>query len=129
MDWHPSPRKVRQFALCLATLLLLAAWFAPAAGWFRWAALAAGFVVLCSWIWPASVRPLYVALLLLALPIGLVVGEVALVTVWASVFVTMGYLFRWMKRDALQRSLDRQAVSYWEASPPEPKKRSYLRRY
>ena len=94
-----------------------------------WAGLGAGVVVLCSWFAPSLISPLYVALTLVTLPIGLIVGEAALVAIYIGVFLPIGILFRLMGRDALQRTIDRSAVSYWEESRGEQPKKSYLRRY
>ena len=128
IDWQPSARKVRQFAACLATLVVCIAWL-TGSSYLIWAGLVAGLVVVSSWLAPALIKPLYVALMLVTLPIGLVVGEAALIAIYVGVFLPIGMLFRWMRRDALQRTIDRSAVSYWEESRDEQPKKSYLRRY
>lgn len=104
------------------------AWFAGGT-YLPWAGIVAGLVVLGSWFAPSLVKPLYVALMLVTLPIGLLVGEAALMAIYVGVFLPIGILFRLMRRDALQRTIDRSAVSYWEDGRDEPPKKSYLRRY
>lgn len=89
----------------------------------------ASLLLLISWLQPAWLRPVYVVITLITLPLGLVIGEIALLVIYFAVFLPIGWLFRLMQRDALQRQLDRHAESYWQACREEPPKRSYLRRY
>lgn len=126
IDWQPAPRKVRQFAICLALLLVVVGWYgAPLAIVITTASL----ILLISWLQPAWLRPVYVVTTLITLPLGLVIGEIALLLIYFGVFLPIGWLFRLMQRDALQRQLDRHAESYWQECRDEPPKRSYLRRY
>ncbi len=58
------------------------------------------------------------------------VGEAALIAIYLGVFLPIGLLFRWLGRDALQRTPSiANAVSYWDECRAEPTKKSYLRRY
>lgn len=126
IDWHPSHRKLRQFAFFLAILLIVMAWFR---GYVWQAGLAGGLVMAVSWLWPAALWPVYGVVTLVTVPFGMVIGELALLFIYCGVFLPIGLLFRAMNRDALQRKLDRDAVSYWVECRPEPEKKSYLRRY
>lgn len=126
IDWRPSSVKLRQFALCLAVVLIVVAWY-RGPGWPL--CIAAVLIGMLSLLWPKLLRPVYVLVTMLTLPLGMVIGELALLFIYALVFVPIGLLFRLMKRDALHRELDRDGVSYWEECPAEPPKKSYLRRY
>lgn len=129
IDWHPSPRKVRQFAACAAVFLVVIASYAGGMSNWLWGGIIGGAVILGSWLKPAVIRPVYVAMMLVTLPIGMVLGEVALLSIFLLVFLPIGLMFRLLKRDALKRTIDRSAVSYWETCDGQPAKRSYLRRY
>ncbi len=86
-------------------------------------------LIAASWFTPGALRPLYALVSMLTMPIGLVIGELALFAIFVGVFVPIGWLFACSKRDRLQRKLERQRLSYWEAADAEPSQRSYLRRY
>ena len=51
---------------------------------------------------------------IITLPIGLVVGELAMLVVYFGVFLPIGLCFRLSKRDALQRSVRVETASYWQ---------------
>ncbi len=127
ITWQPTARHLRQFAACLVVLLLASAW--TMRDW-QWPLLIGALVVsLLGWLVPRVLTVVYVPLMLVTFPIGLVVGELALLVIYCGVFLPIGLLFRMLGRDALRRKLERDAVSYWETREPEPSKRSYLRRY
>lgn len=126
IDWNPSPRKLRQFAFCLALFSIVVAWY-QGASWPL--AVVVSFVLAISFLWPAVLKPVFLAISLVTLPLGFLFGELALLLIYFGVFLPIGCLFRIIKRDALQRQLRRDALSYWEVRPAEPAKKSYLRRY
>jgi hypothetical protein len=71
---------------------------------------------------PKALKPLFVALSLAATPIGIVIGEVAMLLVYFGVFLPIGLLFRLKGRDALERNIDRSAKSYFrpKRQPADP---------
>lgn len=119
INWKPTDRQLRQFGGIALVLL-------PALGWYRWywsggsADVAvgsgiAGLVIFAlSWRAPRVIAPLFVGLTIVTIPIGLVVGEVALLCLYWLLFVPTGLVFRLMGRDALERRIDRSASSYWQ---------------
>jgi len=128
MNWNPTPRQLRQFA----ALGLVAA---PLAGWLwglSWTAIGilAGLgaaVAMVGVTVPRAIKPLFVGLSLLALPVGLVVGEVALLGIYFLVFVPIGLCFRAMRRDALQTRFDQKEPSYWRPKAAPKSVASYYR--
>ncbi len=126
IDWQPSDRKCRQFAAGLVVVLMLGIWLSILPGAVLYTV---PIIVAISWLLPRALVPLYIAVTVVTLPIGMVLGEVALIAIYFVVFVPIGCLFRLMKRDALQRTIDRSRLSYWEECAPEREKRDYLRRY
>ncbi len=130
MNWNPTDRQLRQFGVI--TLVAL-----PGLGWL-WGGspttigvLAAVGAVLAAvgLLFPQGLKPVFVGLSLLTSPIGIVVGEMAMILIYFSTFLPMAILFRLMKRDRLQRKLDRQAETYWQPKQQPAGPRSYYRQW
>ena len=66
-------------------------------------------------------------LTLLTLPIGLVVGEIILMTIYFLLFLPVSLVFRLIGRDALKRGIDRSAKTYWQSKPEPAGPESYFR--
>ncbi|MGE3855065.1 MAG: SxtJ family membrane protein [Planctomycetota bacterium] len=132
VDWNPEPRQLRAFALLwfplfaalVGTLLLWRAEQATAAV-IVWSLAAPS--VLVGLTRPALIRPLYVALLAVSLPIGFVVSYTVLAGVWCLVVTPIGLLLRLRGHDPMTRRLDRSATSYWVTMPPPPPAARYFR--
>ena len=130
INWSPTTRQLRQFGVLCAVLL-------PALGWF-WGAKATGIGVLfavgaliagAAYLKPQFVQPLFVGLIVLTAPIGMIVGEVALLVIYLAVFFPISLLFRLVRRDALQLKIDRDAETYWQTKSEPKDAASYYRRY
>jgi Saxitoxin biosynthesis operon protein SxtJ len=127
IDWKPSERHLRGFGTaCVAAFGGLGAWVmwrhsifgfslgpdaAQRVALVLWAVAAACGVL--RFVAPAWLRPLYVGLMALSLPIGLVMSHVVVGIVFFGVVTPIALLFRLMGRDPMQRKLDRQAPTYW----------------
>jgi hypothetical protein len=130
INWDPSTSQLRQFGVLCAFVL-------PLVGWL-WNIGESGLVVLLvigtiiamsSFFFPTATRYLFVGLTLAVAPIGMVVGEAAMLFLFLVVFLPIGLIFRLTGRDALRRSIDKGASTYWQ-SKQEPKRVSnYYRRY
>jgi hypothetical protein len=116
-QWHPDTKVLRQFAVVslfgFGTMAAVV-WRAHGAGWP--AALLAVFGVLVCVVGllrPSWIRPIYVALLAISLPIGWVVSSLLLRIFFYGVVTPIGLLFRALRRDPLQlrRPMSR---SYWQ---------------
>ncbi|MCA9084504.1 MAG: hypothetical protein KDA81_10640 [Planctomycetaceae bacterium] len=125
----PSDRQLRQFGCICAVALPGLVWF-----WTRDAAATQTAVLfgitiaVAGWVLPKLIRPLFVLLVLLTLPIGLIVGEILLLGVFLGVFLPMALLFRLMGRDALRRRKDNR-TSHWHDRPKPSGPGSYLRQW
>jgi len=130
MNWHPKARQLRQFAgLCAVAL--------PAIGWL-WGssgtvvgtlALLGLAVAVAGTLVPPVVKPLYLLLSLVAWPIGLVVGELAMLAIYGLVFVPIAVGFRLLGRDALRLRMDRARATHWETKRPAKNAASYYRQF
>ena len=128
INWKPTDRQLRQFgAICLVAL--------PVIGWF-WSAnitaigILAGVGLLLAvggWIWPQILKPIFLGLSLVATPIGMVVGELAMLFIYYAVFLPFGLVFRAIDRDALQMRVQRGSKTYWQPKKQATSAASYYR--
>ncbi|MCR9200753.1 MAG: hypothetical protein NXI04_19120 [Planctomycetaceae bacterium] len=130
LNIQPTSRQLRQFAVLCFVAFPLLTWLwtrqAPATGW---AAVVGGTVATAGWLQPAVVRPLFVLLTLITFPIGLVVGELAMLLVFALAFVPLAVLFRIIGRDSLQRRATADEKSFWQPRPSTRKLKDYFRQF
>lgn len=132
LDWRPDRKKLRRFGW-YATLVFGCAggWGLVGGGWGALdlggaaaSALGAAFVGLacvCGVLaiaHPPWLRPLFVGLTLLGLPVGWLVLNVALAVVYYGLMTPVALVFWALRRDPLARKLDRSASSYWVDRPP-----------
>ena len=119
-NWNPTEKDLNGFrwvALCVlpgvAALLHLwkgvpLSWCAgiAGAGMVTWAS---GFLSLTLTRW------IFVGLMAVTLPIGLVVSFVVMSIFFFGLLTPVGLVFRVMKRDILKRQFDPSASTYWQA--------------
>jgi len=133
LSFAPAPPTLRRFA---AVWLLL---FAALACWqgFRQqhvqialglAAVALGIGTL-GLVRPHLLRPLYVAVLIAAFPVGWTMSRVLLAGVFYGLFTPLGLLFRFFNRDQLCRRFRPKRSTYWTAKPAAADARSYFRQF
>jgi hypothetical protein len=142
LNLNPEPRTLRQFGFlaCAAFALLgaLALWrgglfgldfgaaLRPVAfGLFGLGALSA----LLSLVAPRANRPLWVALTLVAYPIGLVVSYLLMGFLFFGILTPVNLVFRLIGRDALRRGFDRDATTYWIERSGEVPLERYFRQF
>ncbi len=131
INWHPTDRQVRNFALTsLAALpLATAIWtrgYLPA---INYAVLMGGGLALLGTLWPRGLRPLLVAINVVTAPLALIVHDGVLSVAYFGLVVPVGLLFRFLGRDALQLKIDRKASTYWQPKKQPSDARSYFRRW
>lgn len=125
VEWKLGPEKLRQFGwICLGGFGLagLVVWWKS--GHLAWAALCWGFALILPVLGLIStrlLRPVYVVLMALALPIGFVVSHAVLGILYYGLFTPLGLFFRLKGRDALLRRIKPEAETYWiESDKPRP---------
>lgn len=82
-----------------------------------------------SWVAPRALRGLWVALSVVAFPIGWVVSHAVLAFLYFGILTPIGVVFRAAGRDVLARRYDRSAPTYWIRRPPPPEPRRYYRQF
>ena len=82
-----------------------------------------------AWRKPQLIRPLFVGLMVIAAPIGMVMGELSMLSIYFCIFLPIGLVFRMLRRDPLQRKIDRTTDSYWQLKTEPKDVASYYRRF
>ena len=127
-NWNPSSRQLRQFGgLCLVALPLLGWLWSGSSAVITTLAVIGLLIAVAGWVYPKAIAPLFIGLMLITAPIGMVVGEVAMFLIYMTVFLPIGIIFRITKRDRLRLNLDRQATSYWQPKRKASSVASYYR--
>ena len=125
---NPTDRQLRQFGAMLLFALPLVGWLWGASGTILAALALAGLLLaVAGMVLPKLMWPLFVALMAIAMPIGLVVGEMSMIAIYFGVFLPMGLAFRVMGRDALNLKRDCNTRSYWQAKKQPQNVASYYR--
>lgn len=134
VNWNPSTRDLKQFGtIWLPALLTLVggavSYYAQMTGLSVaiWAiALAAGVT---GFLAPRMIRPVFVGMMCLTFPIGWVVSHVIFLTVFYLVVTPIGLLMKLAGRDAMERTLDPSADTYWHPYEQETNYARYLRQF
>jgi hypothetical protein len=127
-NWNPTSRQLRQFGiLCLVSFPLLGWIWTGNATVITALACLGLFIAISSHFYPKGISPLFIGLMLITAPIGMVVGEVAMFLIYMTVFLPIGMLFRIASRDRLRLKIDRQATSYWQPKRQPKSVGSYYR--
>ena len=134
----PTTKQLRQFGYFASLAIPLLTWFWSGApmteSWSETivmrvigAAVIGAALATAAWWRPETLKWIFVGLSVVTFPIGFVVGEVILLTIFVVAFVPLALLFKIVKRDALQRSFDREASSYWQPKRAPRNAASYYR--
>jgi len=139
IDFKPTTDKLRQFGWValfgfpLIAVVVLYNWLAWQPNLVVYILLALGGVSgLLAATAPRALQPIYVAMMLIAIPIGFVISMVLLRLIYYLLFTPMALWFRFRGRDTMNRTLDPDCETYWQdhrdiSRPRTPG--SYLRLY
>ncbi len=126
VHWHPSRRQLRQFAVVCVVALPMIGWMWGASGsTVGLLAIIAAALAMTSVFMPQAVKPVYLCLMLIAAPIGMLLGEIALLMIYFGLFLPIGIVFKVLRRDALGISFDRRSTTYWQAKKQARNAASY----
>jgi hypothetical protein len=142
INFRPDERTLRQFgwiALAGFGLLALCAWngwlvFRHGLGEWRaavsWALAGLGLLsALFSLVFPRANALLFVALSLLAFPIGFVLSYVIMATLFYAVIAPVGFVMRLFGVDPMDRRFLRDAPTYWRDARPPRAKADYFKQF
>ena len=115
LNSDPTERQLRQFGGVCVVALPLVSWL-----WLRdpvIAAWAAGIGVLLCGIGlaaPKMLKPVFIGLMVLTIPIGIIVGELAMLLIYFGVFLPLAIVFKITGRDAMDRKPAQNSESFWK---------------
>ncbi len=131
VNWNPSRKDLRIFgtAALVATVILACLLHFRKGLPLHWAMVIVAFgaaVFVCSLILPKATKVIYVIMVSLALPIGLVISTVLMTAFYYLLLTPLGLFFRLVGRDELELKFDRGKKSYWvKRRPPKSLKRYF----
>jgi len=129
-NFAPTNRQLRQFGCVAAVALPVAAWLwtrnVTATGWAG--GIGAALCVLGLAV-PKLLKPVFVGLTILTIPIGLVVGELSMLLIYFGLFLPMAIVFRIIGRDSLQRHSPADHQTYWQSRRKPSGSASYFRQF
>lgn len=133
LNLNPNRKELRQFsvALIVATALVggLLWWKLGPNPWSQGLWIGGPIAGLLGLVVPIAIKPLFIALSVLAFPIGLVIGTLALAMVYYGLVTPIGLFFRIIGRDSLNRKFDPNASSYWIRRHPRPGAGRYFQQF
>lgn len=129
--WRPTGRELRQFGVMLSILLIGIALWRRSTGWETIASLFSAAVIAASTALarPEWLRPVYVAWMCLAFPIGWVISHLLLAGIYFLVLTPLGCLLRWSGYDALCRKWEMSRDTYWEPRRATKDPGQYFRQF
>ncbi len=126
INTQPTDRQLRQFGVICAGALPLMVWVWTRSQMATALGAIVGFcVTLTGLVTPRLLKPVFVGLIFVTMPLGLVVGELILLLIFFCVFLPMAVVFKIMGRDALQRKLTPDVASFWQRRVPPSSVRKY----
>ena len=132
VNWKPARRELRQFAMIWIGFFGLIGVYAlwrhdsQRAAVVFWAVAVAGLAGVAL---PSLFRPVYLAWMALAFPIGWTVSHLLLVIVYYVVLTPIGLLMKLVGFDPLERRFDRSADSYWVAHETPKDATQYFKQF
>jgi hypothetical protein len=139
INWNPAEKTLRQFGwVCLVGFTLVTwVWtgrplsFSSASAWTpTLIALGLGaMAAVVGSIYPKALKPIFVGLSMVTFPIGLVISELFLATIFLLLFGSVALLFRMMGFDPMTRQFDRSAHTYWTPKAQPQNVKQYYKQY
>lgn len=127
-----TDNEARVFAVCQLGLALLIGWWL----WSREVSTIAvvlvsvsAVVAVLGLVKPRWTAPLYAAWMLAAFPVGWVMSYVVASIVYFAVVTPIGLIARAVGRDAMGRTFDPDAATYWRETPEVDEPKRYFRQF
>jgi Saxitoxin biosynthesis operon protein SxtJ len=133
INWKPTTKELRQFAvLWLVFFGLMGAWWRYDTGTYavaKWLWIAALTVGPLGIAIPSLLRPIYVAWMVAAFPIGWTVSHVMLFVIYFLVLTPFGLIVKATGHDPMKRSFDPAAQTYWTEHRTGDDPKTYFRQF
>ncbi len=133
LNKNPSRRELFIFGALFALFFGLIGgliWWrfqAPTVAYVLWSV--AAFITILFYAVRPIRKPIYLAWIHLAFPIGWVISHVAMALIYYLVFTPIGLIMRLFGRDPMERRFDRAAESYWIEHQPSGDPARYFRQF
>ena len=134
VNWKPGARDLRVFSILFllfaagfGTLFYLTGKFGLPVSQGLW--IAAAVVGIAGLAWPRLVLPVYIVMMAIALPVGMVVSTVLMTAIYFLLLTPIGWLLRLFGHDAMRRKVDAGLASYWIERPARIEPRRYFKQY
>ena len=134
MNWHPGPKELRTFGrvalFMLPLIFLLLSWLKGLTLFWVLIGCAVGVLIyLLSLISTQLIKPIFIVLQLLTLPIGLIVSYAVMGIFYYLVLTPVGIFFRFLRRDPLHRKFEPEINSYWVPHHPPGSAKRYFNQF
>ena len=143
VEWSPDKSQLRTFGSIGALAFALVAGVTFWRGAIFGVALAPGTVLrltsvllalsvataVLAFVSPRALKPLYVVLTAISLPIGFVVSYAVLALLFYLIITPFAFVFRLVGRDPLHRRIEKAAPSYWVRRKPVQEVEQYYHQY
>ena len=133
MNWRPSPRELRVFAVVQLVAAAVIAWLLHRR--LGWDTAAIGLIgtsliaLVVGMASPSVLRPLFVGWMLAAFPLGWAMSHVMLASVYYFVLTPIGLLLRLGGRDSLQLKQRPDANTFWVERKQSAKSSRYFQQF
>lgn len=132
-NWNPPESQLRVFGWLAFLCLLILGWRLSTISYVMPTMIGAGtLVALLGTLMPRALRPLFVGLTVLTMPIGWVIGELLLLVIYFLQITPISLFFKLLGRDELRLKIGRGESSsntYWTQRTKNSPARSYFRQY
>lgn len=134
INWKPDRNELRKFgeaSLAMLTVIALVLfWLERMSAVTSLYLCAAGLgIFILSRISTYLVKPFYLLLYMVALPIGLVLGHLLMAVFYFIILTPVGLIFRLIGRDPLKRKLDPIAKTCWMPHRPYDSVKRYFNQF
>ena len=84
---------------------------------------------LLGYVFPPALRLIYIVMMAVALPIGMLISTTLLALLFFLMFTPLAVWFRLRRRDELKRRWDAESASYWSPITDQRTPASYYRQF
>jgi hypothetical protein len=133
INWNPKRNDLRVFAGLQLVFFSFVAYVVATR--FTATGLAGGLfatsvvIAVLGIVRPLALKPLCVAWMAAAFPIGWVVSHTLMAVVYYLLMTPVGLVMRLLGRDPMERKLDRNASTYWKRREPTKGSQRYFRQF
>ena len=127
-NFQPTDRQLSQFgAICIVALPMLTWLWTHNPNWCGYAGVAGLTLSILGLISPGLLKPVFVGLTLITLPIGIFAGEIAMLAIYFGLFLPLAIVFRLIGRDSLGRKSKTSDSTFWRPRNQTQNPRNYYR--